>query len=238
MELLEINDVTFEAGGKRILDGFSMAIEPSEVHALLGTNGTGKSTLAYLVMGCEGYRPTSGEIVFDGKVANDLKIHERAQLGIAMAWQEPVRFEGISVRDYLTLKTKGADPSFYLQMVGLRPDLYLHRMVDKSLSGGERKRIELASVLGLNPRLAVLDEPDSGIDMLSTQDIVNVINAFRENGASVLLVTHREEIVVIADRASQICNGRIVCSGHPEAVAEYYKSRKCLVCDGEMCVYV
>src|SRR5208337_359543 len=98
MELLEINNVTFEAGDKRILDRFSMAIEPSEVHALLGTNGTGKSTLAYLVMGCEGYRPTSGEIVFDGKVTNDLKIHERAQLGITMAWQEPVRFEGISVR--------------------------------------------------------------------------------------------------------------------------------------------
>jgi Fe-S cluster assembly ATP-binding protein len=238
MELLGIKGLTFEAGGKKILDGFTMTIEPSETHALIGTNGTGKSTLAYLVMGCEGYRPASGEIVFHGRVINDLKIHERAQLGITMAWQEPVRFEGISVRDYLTLKNEGADPSSYLQMVGLHPDLYLHRMVDKSLSGGERKRIELASVLGLNPRLAVLDEPDSGIDMLSTQDIVNVINALRKDGASVLLITHREEIVVIADRASQICNGRIVCSGHPEEVAEYYKSRKCLVCDGEACVYV
>jgi Fe-S cluster assembly ATP-binding protein len=238
MELLGIKGLTFEAGDKKILDGFSMTIERSETHALIGTNGTGKSTLAYLVMGCEGYRPASGQIVFDGRVINDLKIHERAQLGITMAWQEPVRFEGISVRDYLALKNEGADPSSYLQMVGLHPDLYLHRMVDKSLSGGERKRIELASVLGLNPRLAVLDEPDSGIDMLSTQDIVNVINAFRKDGTSVLLITHREEIVVIADRASQICNGRIVCSGHPEEVAEYYKSRKCLVCDGEACVYV
>lgn len=238
MALLELKEITFDAGDKRILDGFYMTVEPSEVHALLGTNGTGKSTLAYLVMGCEGYRPTSGEIVFDGKTINDLKIHERAGLGITMAWQEPVRFEGISIKDYLTLKNKEADPSYCLRMVGLHPDLYLHRMVDKSLSGGERKRVELASVLGLKPRLAVLDEPDSGIDMLSTRDIVNVINAFRERGTSVLLITHREEIVVIADRASQICNGRIVCSGHPEEVAEYYKSRKCLVCDGEMCVYV
>ncbi|MEJ2685191.1 MAG: ABC transporter ATP-binding protein [Candidatus Sulfobium sp.] len=238
MALLEIRDLTFEAGDKKILDGFNMTIEPSEVHALLGTNGTGKSTLAYLVMGCGGYRPASGEIVFDGKVIDDLKIHERARLGITMAWQEPVRFEGISVKDYLALGNEGADPSSYLRMVGLHPDLYLRRMVDKALSGGERKRIELASVLGLKPRLAVLDEPDSGIDMLSTQDIVNVIKAFREKGASVLLITHREEIVVIADRASQICNGRIVCTGHPEEVAEYYKSRRCIVCDGEMCVYV
>lgn len=236
--MLGIKGLAYKAGNKNILEGFSLTVEPAEVHALLGANGTGKSTLAYLVMGCEGYRPWSGEIVFDGKLINDLKIHERATLGITLAWQEPVRFEGISVRDYLTLKNKVADPSQYLEMVGLSPELYLSRMVDKCLSGGERKRIELASVLALHPRLAILDEPDSGIDMLSTQDIVNVISAFKENGSSVLLITHREEIVLIADRASQICNGRIVCSGNPEKVAEYYKSRKCLVCGGEACVYV
>jgi Fe-S cluster assembly ATP-binding protein len=236
--MLGIKGLAYKAGNKNILEGFSLTVEPAEVHALLGANGTGKSTLAYLVMGCEGYRPWSGEIVFDGKLINDLNIHERATLGITLAWQEPVRFEGISVRDYLTLKNKVADPSQYLEMVGLSPELYLSRMVDKCLSGGERKRIELASVLALHPRLAILDEPDSGIDMLSTQDIVNVISAFKENGSSVLLITHREEIVLIADRASQICNGRIVCSGNPEKVAEYYKSRKCLVCGGEACVYV
>ena len=238
MPLIEMKGLTFNAGEKKILDDFSMTIEDSEVHALLGTNGTGKSTLAYLIMGCEGYNPTSGKILFEGKVINGLKIHERAKLGITMAWQEPVRFEGIAVRDYLALKDKDIDPAHYLEMVGLHPELYLHRMVDKSLSGGERKRIELASTLALHPKLAILDEPDSGIDMLSTQDIVNVINAFKEHGSSVLLITHREEIVLIADRASQICNGRVVCSGNPEKVAEYYKSRKCLVCDGEVCAYV
>lgn len=238
MSILEINKITYEAGNKKILDDFSLTIEASEVHALLGTNGTGKSTLAYLIMGCEGYRPTSGKIVFDGKAINNLDIHERAQLGITMAWQEPVRFEGITVRNYLTFKNKEADPSFYLEMVGLHPELYLHRMVDKSLSGGERKRIELASILALNPRLAILDEPDSGIDMLSTQDIINVINVFKKNGSAVLLITHREEIALIADNASQMCWGKIVCSGNPERVAEYYKSRKCLICDGEVCLYV
>ncbi len=238
MSLLDIKDLGFEAGDKSILEGFSLSLERGEVHALLGTNGTGKSTLAYLIMGCEGYRPASGDIIFDGNVINDLKLNERAKLGITMAWQEPVRFEGISVRDYLTLKDKHSDPSYYLEMVGLSPALYLHRMVDKSLSGGERKRIELASILALSPKLAILDEPDSGIDMLSTQDIINVISAFKQNEASVLLITHREEISLIADKASQLCGGKIICSGHPAKVAEYYKSRKCLVCDGEVCAYV
>jgi Fe-S cluster assembly ATP-binding protein len=235
MPLLDIKGLTYTAGDKKILDDFSFSIEASEVHALIGTNGTGKSTLAYLIMGCEGYRPTAGDIIFEGKVINDLKIHERARLGITMAWQEPVRFEGITVKDYLAIKNKDIDPSFYLEMVGLHPELYLHRMVDKSLSGGERKRIELASILALNPKLAILDEPDSGIDMLSTQDIINVINAFKENGSSVLLITHREEIALIADRASQICGGKVVFSGSPHEAAEYYKLRKCLVCDGEVC---
>jgi len=238
MPLLEIKKLTYTAGDKKILDEFSLSIDSSDVHALLGTNGTGKSTLAYVIMGCEGYKPASGEIIFNGRDIHDLRIHERAQLGITMAWQEPVRFEGINVRNYLTLKSKENDSARYLEMVGLHPELYLHRMVDKSLSGGERKRIELASILALHPKLALLDEPDSGIDMLSTQDIINVINVFKKNGSSVLLITHREEISLIADKASQMCRGKIVCSGNPEKVAEYYKSRKCLVCDGEVCAYV
>ena len=235
MPLLEITGLTYRAHEKEILSNLVFSMEAGEIHALLGTNGTGKSTLAYLIMGCEAYRPSSGEIRFEGRIINDLKIHGRAAIGITMAWQEPVRFEGISVRDYLTLKNKGTDPSQYLDMVGLSPELYLERMVDKCLSGGERKRIELASILALQPKLAILDEPDSGIDMLSTQDIINVITLFKQHGSSVLLITHREEIALIADRASQICRGGIVYSGSPREVAEYYKSRKCLVCDGEVC---
>ena len=238
MSLLEIKDVTYRVKEKEIFSGLSLDVRPGEVHAILGKNGTGKSTLAYLVMGCESYIPTSGEILFKGQVINDLKIHERAKLGITLAWQEPVRFEGITVKDYLTIKNKEIDPSFYLEMVGLPPEQYLHRIVDRSLSGGERKRIELASVAALTPELVLLDEPDSGFDMLSLQDIINVINVFRKNGASVLLITHREEISMMADRASQICNGRIICTGDPGKVAEYYKSRKCEACIEGVCEYV
>ena len=142
MPLLELRDLTFTAGTRKILDGFDLTVEAGEIHALLGTNGTGKSTVAYLIMGCEGYKPDSGEILFDGRMISDFTISERAKLGITMAWQEPARFEGITVGNYLSLGRKNADPDEALGIVGLHPALYLNRMVDKCLSGGERKRIE------------------------------------------------------------------------------------------------
>ena len=235
MALLEMNDISFRTAEREILSGLSLAIDAGEVHALLGTNGTGKSTLAYLVMGCDGYLPASGGIVFDGTLLNGLKIHERARLGISLAWQEPARFEGVRVRDFLALGGAAEQPEFVLRLVGLEPFRYLDRMVDRSLSGGERKRIELASVLALRPRLAILDEPDSGIDMLSTGDILGVLDRLRGGGSTVLLITHREEIAAAADRASHICGGRIICTGSPRQVADGFKARRCLVCNGEVC---
>lgn len=235
MALLELQDISYRTVEREILSGFSLTVADGEVHALLGTNGTGKSTLAYLIMGCAGYAPNSGRLVFAGQTINELKIFERARLGIALAWQEPVRFEGLSVRDYLLLRDQGGDAAAALRLVGLEPELYLRRRVDRALSGGERKRIELASLLALQPRCAILDEPDSGIDMLSTRDILNVIEAFKANGAAVLLITHREEIALQADRASQLCGGRVVCTGPPAQVAAFYKERRCLLCDGDVC---
>jgi len=241
MPMLEIKELIYEANAQRsarILDGFSFSVEAGEVHALLGANGTGKSTLAYLIMGCEGYRPASGDILFEGNDLATRPIHERARMGITMAWQEPARFEGVTVNDYITLRNKNAETSELLALVGLNSALYGLRMVDRALSGGERKRIELASILVLHPKLAILDEPDSGIDMLSTKDIINVITAFKRNGSAVLLITHREEIAMIADRSSQLCNGRIICSGDPAKVAEHYKSRHCMTCNDVECHYV
>jgi Fe-S cluster assembly ATP-binding protein len=241
MPILQIQDLIYETNAHhsaRILDGLSLSVEAGEVHALIGTNGTGKSTLASVIMGCEGYGPTSGDVVFDGRSLDGLKVHERARLGITMAWQEPVRFEGITVSQYLSLRNDSGEPARYIELVGLSAQRYGDRMVDRSLSGGERKRIELASLLALKPRLAILDEPDSGIDMLSMQDIINVIGAFKEGRSAVLLITHREEVAMIADRASQLCAGRIVCSGKPANVAEHYKSRHCDICTKRECHYV
>ncbi|MEJ2698787.1 MAG: ATP-binding cassette domain-containing protein [Desulfuromonadales bacterium] len=237
MSLLEIADLSFRSGNRQILDRLCLSLEAGEIHAILGTNGTGKTTLANLIMGCEGYRPDSGSILFGETRIDDLPIDSRARLGISMAWQEPARFEGLSVEDFLSLRQKGPEPALALTMVGLNPAIYLGRMLDKTLSGGERKRVELASILVLLPKLAILDEPDSGIDMLSTQDIIGVIRAFKDQGSTVLLITHREEIALIADRASQICGGRIVATGPARQVAARFEGRTCLLCDGKECTH-
>ncbi len=236
MSSLSVKNLCFTIKGRHILRGLNLSIPSGEIHALIGTNGTGKSTLARLIMGCKGYVPTSGDIVFHDQVINKLSIYERARLGITMVWQEPARFEGLRVAEYLTLGKKDVDVSNLLYRVGLDPAEYAHRMVDKTLSGGERKRIELASVLALQPALAILDEPASGIDLVSIHEIIEVILAFKDIGASVLLITHREEFARIAEKASLLCGGRIFFSGDSEKVVERYLSRDCIVCDGKGCL--
>ena len=235
MALLEINRLSFSVPARPVLEEVDMTVGTGEIHALVGTNGTGKSTLAYLIMGCEGYRPSSGKIRFAGQCIDALPLHERARLGLTLAWQEPARFEGLLVRDYLGLGPRKVDKEDCLRRVGMVPEEFLERMVDKTLSGGERKRIELASVLALDPRLVILDEPTSGIDLLSIRDIMEVIRTFKARGTAVLLITHREEITRMADRASQLCGGRIVFTGDPEAVAENYQGRVCVRCNGTDC---
>jgi Fe-S cluster assembly ATP-binding protein len=236
MALLDIQHLTFEIGGHPILQDLSLSIAEREIHALLGANGSGKSTLAYLLMGCEGYATHRGTITFKDIDLAPLPMFARARLGMTLAWQEPARFEGISVSQYITVARPGIDPVPYLTQVGLAPDVYMPRLMDTSLSGGERKRIELASVLAMHPQFVILDEPTAGIDMLSMQDITQVIQSFRDNGASVLLITHQENVVLTADHASQLCGGRIIASGTPQEIAEQYKKGRCVRCDGTTCL--
>ncbi|MGD8863484.1 MAG: ATP-binding cassette domain-containing protein [Myxococcales bacterium] len=233
--LLQTHDLCFAIDHTLLLDGVNLGVEEGEIHALVGANGAGKTVLARVLMGCEGYSPSSGKIFFCGKDITALPIHERARLGMTMAWQQPARFEGLSVRDYLRLGGQDVDVDALLAQVGLPAVEYGDRMVDRSLSGGERKRIELAAVLGLRPRLAILDEPVAGIDALSVDSAVRMIEKFRDGGASVLLITHRERFARVADRASQLCGGRIVCSGDPGVVADRYMKRRCVRCDGRTC---
>jgi len=230
---LSIRGLSYSAGGKKILSGLDLDVPPGTIHALIGTNGTGKSTLAYIIMGLEGYAPEAGSIALDDRRIEGLAIHERAELGITLAWQEPVRFEGISIRDYLSLRRSGGlEPERCLRLVGLEPEAYLGRNVDSSLSGGERKRVELASALSIRPALAILDEPDSGIDILSIDGVAAVIKAFRDSGAGVLVITHRQEIARKADIASHLCYGRIVNSGDPGEVTLQFREMKCQSCAG------
>lgn len=232
--LLDIRALRLERGDRCLLDDISLTVGQGQIHALLGGNGCGKTSLAKTVMGCAGYRPNSGEIRFAGQRIDRLALDERARLGITMAWQEPARFEGLPVRDYLTLGQPAADPAELLRRVGLAPWRYLGRMLDKTLSGGERKRVELASVIALAPRLALLDEPAAGINLRSLDDIVCVVQGLRDAGTAVLLISHREEMGRIADRASQMCGGRLIFSGAPEQVAAHYREHHCVFCDGEL----
>lgn len=227
--LLEVRGLALRLGGVAILDGIDLTVNAAEIHALLGSNGAGKSSLAYAVMGCEGYRPEVGRIELDGRDLTGLPMYERARLGVTMAWQEPARFEGISVRDYIEVGLRRGTPAEYLMRVGLEPERYLDRPVDRSLSGGERKRVELAAVAAMRPRLAILDEPAAGIDILSLAGIIDLIEAMNRDGAAILLITHQEAVAARAGRASHLDCGRIVRRGAAAAVIEHYKSREALV---------
>ena len=233
--LLEVRDLRVILGGHPILDGLCLDIQAGSVHALLGPNGSGKSSLACTIMGCAGYVTEAGSITFAGERIDALPLHERARRGIALAWQEPARFEGLSVADFLTLGAQEPDIADCLGRVDLPPQAYLSRALDRTLSGGERKRIELAGVLALGPRLAMLDEPTAGIDLLSMADVISLLDQLRNRGASALLITHQESVAAHADFASQLCAGRVVFSGAPAEVITHYKSRKCVRCDGQRC---
>lgn len=230
---MQIIDLNLTINGKPILHDLNLEIKKGEIHSILGMNGTGKSTLAYTIMGLSGYRPQSGKIIFNGEDITYLPVSERARRGVTLAWQEPARFEGLSVAEYLRISSRANNgplsPKECLRMVGLNPERYLSRMVDNTLSGGERKRIELASVLAMQPKLVILDEPDSGIDALSIDYIVDDIRTLVRQGASVLLITHHEEVARMADRTSSLCGGTILKTGLPEEVARFFRNhcREC-----------
>ena len=233
--MLQLTDIELVLGGRRVLHDVDLEIGEREVHGILGMNGTGKSTLASVVMGLNGYAPTAGKVLFCGEDITALPISERAQRGITLAWQEPARFEGLSVAEYLETGRRVARNSPLtaqecLEKVGLRPQMYLNRAVDTTLSGGERRRIELAAVLAMSPRLAILDEPDSGIDPPSIDNIVDVIRTLSRRGAAVLLITHHGEVAGIADRASALCGGTILKTGNPWMITRFFRDycQECL----------
>ena len=226
--LLEIKGLSLQRGGREILRKVNLSIFPGQVHALLGLNGSGKSSLAYTLMGCEGYTPDTGSISFDGKELNGLSITERARVGITLAWQEPARFEGIPVGKYVGLGLPQPDKEKVisaLEAVSLPAKAYGYRAADQSLSGGERKRVELAAVYAMRPRLAILDEPDSGIDVLSLVDVENLIRSLATDGSAVLLITHREELAAMAETASLMCAGTVLFTGTPTQARQYFSGR-------------
>jgi Fe-S cluster assembly ATP-binding protein len=226
--LLKVEGLSLGRNGKQILNGVNLDVYPGQVHVLLGLNGSGKSSLAYALMGCAGYAPDAGRIWFDGQDITHMPIHERARLGMTLAWQEPARFEGLPVGKYISLGMEEFDREralAALEAVALPPRAYAVRPVNDTLSGGERKRVELAAVYAMRPRLAILDEPDSGIDALSLTDVGALIRRMAEMGAAVLLITHRDEMAEAADVASIMCLGTVIFSGNPAEAQGYYRGR-------------
>ncbi len=214
--MLELKNLVYEVPEdgrtKRIIDNLSLNIDDGKFVVITGPNGGGKSTLAKLIMGVE--PSTSGSIILDGEDITDKNITERANLGISFAFQQPVRFKGIRVIDLLRLAAGKElsinDACEYLSKVGLCARDYIEREVNASLSGGELKRIEIATVLARETKFSIFDEPEAGIDLWSFQNLIKVFENIRESiRGTVLIISHQERILDIADEIVVIQDGRV-----------------------------
>jgi Fe-S cluster assembly ATP-binding protein len=231
MALLELRNVSIPTRDESqiIVDDISFDVEEGSIHAIIGPNGSGKSTLAYAIMGIKTYNLSQGKIYFDGIDISNKSITERAKMGITLAWQEPARIDGLSVRKYISLGIQ--DKSNLeekireaLEIVNLPPDKYINRKIDQSLSGGERKRIELAAVVAMRPQLIILDEPDSGLDVIIVEDFLNIFNRIKELDMTILLITHREDIGMVADYGTLLWHGDdLITDKFPEVMLRYCK---------------
>ena len=224
--MLEIRDLSFAVNEddreKEIIHDLSLTIENGTFVVITGPNGSGKSTLARLIMGIE--KPISGQILFDGKDITGLDITERAKLGISFAFQQPVRFKGIRVQDLLRLaagkRLTVSQACAYLSEVGLCARDYIDREINSSLSGGELKRIEIASLLARQTKLSVFDEPEAGIDLWSFQNLIRIFEKMRSEiqDSSIVIISHQERILQIADEIVVLADGRIGQCGNPEEI--------------------
>jgi Fe-S cluster assembly ATP-binding protein len=231
MAVLSLKNVTLRLGGEPILKNLSVDFWPGHVHALMGPNGAGKSTTAGVIMGLPGYRDHEGDVIYEGESIKHLDVDERARLGISLAWQEPARYEGLGVKEFIgaSMAPDVEKVGEALDRVGLDPDKYMDRAVDGTLSGGERKRIELASILAMEPKLVLMDEPDSGIDVEALERIFDALKHFHETGTTVLLITHSLTVLEQAEHAFLFCGGCIVDKGSVDKIGTYYE-RNCKPC--------
>lgn len=220
--MLELQNIAWELpGGEEIIKGIDLTIGEGKLIVVTGPNGGGKTTLAKLIAGIEPL--TSGKIIFDGIDITNMDVTERAKNGIAYAFQQPVRFKGLTVRDLLELSSgerlSETDACDLLGKVGLCANEYLGRELNASLSGGEIKRIEIASVLARKAKLFIFDEPEAGIDLWSFSRLVETFEDLREQGTGTLLViSHQERILNIADEIAVIANGHIRSCGAKEKI--------------------
>ncbi len=237
MALLEVKDLHAGVGGKEILRGLNLTINAGEVHAIMGPNGSGKSTLAQVLAGRETYEVTSGSVMFDGKDLLELAPEERACEGLFLAFQYPVEIPGVSTSYFLKSalnairKHRGEtelDAMDFLKLLKSKMKLlemdqsFLGRSVNEGFSGGEKKRNEIMQMAVLNPRLAVLDETDSGLDIDALKIVSNGVNALRAADRGILVVTHYQRLLdyIVPDFVHVLRNGRIIKSGDKNLALE------------------
>ena len=219
--MIAIQNLCKAFGSKQILNSLSIEIPEGTIYGVYGKSGIGKSTLAKTIAGI--LQPEKGQILLDGEDITGMNITERAKKGISFAFQQPVRFKGIQVLDLIRLAAKrkmsAADACEYLSEVGLCAKDYINREVNASLSGGELKRIEIATVLARGTKLSVFDEPEAGIDLWSFQNLISVFERMRENTkGSILIISHQERILNIADEIVVIADGQISAQGSKDEI--------------------
>ena len=223
--MLELQHITYTVQDDNgnphdILKDVSLTIDERFV-AITGPNGGGKSTLAKIIAGI--YTPTSGRILLDGEDITDLSITERAKAGVSFAFQQPVRFKGLTVQDLITMAAGRpltiSEACNYLSEVGLCAREYIHREINASLSGGELKRIEIAMIMARGTKLSIFDEPEAGIDLWSFNNLIQVFEKMHEKlGGSIMIISHQERILNIADRVIVVANGQVRTEGSRDEI--------------------
>ncbi|MDQ2866929.1 MAG: Fe-S cluster assembly ATPase SufC [Verrucomicrobiota bacterium] len=235
MQQLEIKDLHVSIGENEIIRGLSLAVKPGEVHAIMGPNGSGKSTLAKVIAGHPDYRVTSGEVLLDGESVLAMAPDERARQGLFLAFQYPSEIPGVTIANFLRAAVQARLPEgeeleatdYYAQLYQkmdllAMPRAFTSRSVNEGFSGGEKKRCEILQMAMLNPRYAVLDETDSGLDIDALKVVSNGVNSLRGPKLGVLLITHYQRLLnyIVPDFVHVMMQGRIVRSGDKELALE------------------
>lgn len=231
--MLELEHICFERENKKILDDITLKLDTNKFIAITGPNGSGKSTLVKIIMGIE--KPDSGKVIFNEKDITNLSIYERAKLGISFAFQQPVKFKGITVYDLLKIASEKEinkkEACEILSQVGLCAKEYVDREVNGSLSGGELKRIEIATVAVRKAQMTIFDEPEAGIDLWSFNNLIEVFEKMRNIiKGTTLIISHQERILNIADEVILMRQGRIEEIGNSKEILE-----KTMSCSDKCC---
>ena len=221
--MLELQHICFERENRKILNDINLKIDTNKFIAITGPNGSGKSTLVKIIMGIE--KPDSGKVIFKGQDITNMPINERAKLGLSFAFQQPVKFKGITVYDLLkissTKEINKKEACEILSQVGLCAKEYVDREVNSSLSGGELKRIEIATVAVRNAELTIFDEPEAGIDLWSFSNLIDVFEKMRKLiKGTTIIISHQEKILNIADEVILMKQGKIDKIGNSKEILE------------------